>query len=652
MVKMRISFLFLFLYAWVTLGHSTEASITRAAHFQPGLLAQEFDYTGHRGYWVDGISLLGIPDLPSEAMGLLHPAGRLPSGLSGLYARNPQYQRYGLPAMGSQGYIEQPSYLNPVDTPQTHLIWERYGFEGNSFHLDFRRLLTDSISLDLGVASHSTKQSANFRYQDLVHQPYTGTFKRDSSRVPFVGRNLAFSTMHLKPAITWYRPHSTVALQGSLLSLQNDDATRHLFFKDSLTYSKISFLTLPWENRTKALSFGALWNWRPTPYWSFEANHRWATLDISSSNTPKTWWKMDTTVARTGPLLERDTVLIDSVFYPTEGEERYQGQTGEWRLAHWGWFNPSLHFEYEYLYLNEWLDIQGVQDHPLYQDQQNTWFQMSDTLSRVAVQGQVGVQRFVSPTLAEQWEPAFMGQAILDLPWHLSVQGNWQHDTRFPDLSQTHVLRLGRASYPNADLRPEQRERQEGRVQWQKGEWLYGVGLRGEFADNAIVPRWTTQTRLASSLDPAVAFQWANRQHLESRDVFWCLGMALGNWKLFAEHGRTLDRNRAWNVPSRYYKGSVVWGNQFVEDRLKVSVRWDAQWFGNRWDYAIQSSGLAVPVELRHYLVLNFEARMQIKTFELYTRIDNMNHSLQEPEAGYTPEGVSFRYGIRWSFDD
>ena len=47
---------------------------------------------------------------------------------------------------------------------------------------------------------------------------------------------------------------------------------------------------------------------------------------------------------------------------------------------------------------------------------------------------------------------------------------------------------------------------------------------------------------------------------------------------------------------------------------------------------------------------LDFEARMQILSFELYSRIENMNHSIYMPASGYTPEGLRFAYGIVWTF--
>lgn len=43
---------------------------------------------------------------------------------------------------------------------------------------------------------------------------------------------------------------------------------------------------------------------------------------------------------------------------------------------------------------------------------------------------------------------------------------------------------------------------------------------------------------------------------------------------------------------------------------------------------------------------------MKILSFSLYTRIDNLNHSMYEPAAGYRPEGIRFLYGITWQFDN
>jgi len=58
------------------------------------------------------------------------------------------------------------------------------------------------------------------------------------------------------------------------------------------------------------------------------------------------------------------------------------------------------------------------------------------------------------------------------------------------------------------------------------------------------------------------------------------------------------------------------------------------------------------PINLRNYLWLNFKSSMQIQSFNIFMRIENMNHSLMEPEVGYTPPGIRFAYGIEWTLDD
>jgi hypothetical protein len=103
-------------------------------------------------------------------------------------------------------------------------------------------------------------------------------------------------------------------------------------------------------------------------------------------------------------------------------------------------------------------------------------------------------------------------------------------------------------------------------------------------------------------------------------------GIQLGNWQLHVERSAVLNRRvKLIDSPELFYKGSLFWSDRFVSNRLGVSVRWDFQWFDSRWDCEIDEDGLPQLVELKHYLALNFEARMQILTFELYTRIDNLN---------------------------
>ena len=142
-------------------------------------------------------------------------------------------------------------------------------------------------------------------------------------------------------------------------------------------------------------------------------------------------------------------------------------------------------------------------------------------------------------------------------------------------------------------------------------------------------------------------------KNAEALDWYVAVGFGLGNWRFYLEREQALAKqNRPIDVTSLYYKGYIRWQDKFVKNRLGVSIGFDFTWFGNRYDVQTNEDDELELVELKHYLALNFEARMRILTFSLYTRIDNLNHSLYEPASGYRPEGVRFLYGITWSFDN
>ena len=147
------------------------------------------------------------------------------------------------------------------------------------------------------------------------------------------------------------------------------------------------------------------------------------------------------------------------------------------------------------------------------------------------------------------------------------------------------------------------------------------------------------------------AFQWTNISEVETLDWMFQVGFRLGNWKFYLERGETLDRDtELMDTPELYYKGSIHWQNRFVKDRLGVSIRVDWQWFDDRYDCTINEEGALELEHLKNYLAMDFEARMQILSFELYHRIENFNHSIYMPASGYTPEGLRFSYGIVWTF--
>ena len=587
--------------------HGTETSISRYARTEHGVLAKEYDMEGGRAYWIRGVSILGLPDAGADVMGFSEPAKRLPLGFSGLYAPQPVYERYGLSLNASNGNLVIKENYNPIDTPITKILWERYGLEGNAFTLHFNRQLLDSVVFTLGLASHSVPKSDYFVYQEVIPQFYIGTMKRDSSRVPFTGRNLAYNSFHFVPAITWLFPNSSVTVQTSFLFMDNDDATRDLFTRNN-TAASIEFPQQPYKINGSASFYRMLWNYRFLPGWEISLSHRLADQEISG---------------------------------------KYTAQSGESRISHKSFLNPYINVRYEYLRNRDSIS--------LYQDRQLVFLGINDTLWRFAFRGQSGVQRNASVLDSVDFVPALHLGLTLFLPRRLQWSGDYQKDTRFPDMQETHISRVGRLSYPNRDLKAEKRQRWETDLTYKLNDYFfYSLGFRYEESKNAIMPNWAVSDReTLNSLPADSAFILTNNELLIfNNELFWRLGLELGNWRFYAEQGKSVLRSKTVNIPSRYYKGAVYWSNRFVEDRLKVSVLFDADWFGNRWDYGLRDRLTATPIQLKKYLSLNFKSSMQIQSFILYARIENMNHSLMEPEAGYAPPGIRFAYGIEWILGD
>ena len=581
--------------------YGAETSISRYARSEQGVLSKEYDMEGGRAYWINGISILGLPDAGANLIGFSEPARRLPLGFSGIYSPPPIYEPYGLSLNSSNGNLIFRENYNPIDTPVTAILWERYGLEGNAFRMEFNRLLLDSVAFSLGIAAHSVSESDNFIYSDIVHQLYVGTIKRDSSRVPFSGRSLSYNSFHINPAITWIFPHSSITVQMSYLSLDNDDATQHLFSKnDAGTF--ITFPQDPYNIKESSSFYGLIWNYNFLPNYNLSLSHRFASQDPG-----------------------------------------YDGQSGEGEISHKSFLNPSIKVKYEYMWGEE----------HLYQDRQLLMLGINDTLWRFALKGESGLQRNASAFDSVNFAPALFVGLTLFLPHHLSLNTFFQKDTRFPDFRETHILRVGRIAFPNEELKAEKRQRFETNLEYKLSKhFFYIAGYKYEEARNSIMPYWALQDAKELEQMPAdSAFKWANAPNLWNNELFWRLGFELGNWCFYAERGKTILRKRVIDVPSRYYKGAVYWSNRFVEERLKVSVQFDADWFGSRWDYGLKDD-FATPISLRNYLWLNFKGSMQIQSFTIYSKIENMNHSLMEPEVGYTPPGIRFAYGIEWTLGD
>ena len=607
------------------------------------LMQRTYDVSGQKSEWVLGTSILGNPDLDPFAMGIGSVSRRYPSMLSGLYTTRLGYDATRLNLNGDNGILFEERHGTPLDTPITDLAWERGPFEGNALRLDFRRLVTDSVMLDFGIQSRSNKESKEYQYQNVTHSPYFA-LGRDSSSIPFAGRNIAINSMHIQPMITWRFGIGKAFAKINFLSLENADNTSHKVLLDTLDHSVRTFQTPPYTMDVEAVTYGAGVEFYPFKKFTIGTSIHYGTHDMELDSMGG---------VMSGVKEYTDTLGFehsDTIYYDTMHVYSYETVLGEGYISYASFLNPTLRLEYEFLNtdntINAYKDDEYSKKYE--QDREIGYLQLADTLGFILFRTQLGMQRNSSLFDEQEYAPAYSADLTLLLPYHFRVNGTYRHDNKFPDVSQQKFTETGRFSFPNRDLKTEVRDRTTANIGWYSREVYYGLGIRREEVDDLIRRRWVKGYGMET---PETAFQWTNVSEVETLDWMFQVGFRLGNWKFFLERGETIDREiKLIDTPELYYKGSIHWQNRFVKDRLGVSVRVDWQWFDDRYDCTINEEGVVELEHLKHYLAMDFEARMQILSFEIYHRIENFNHSIFMPASGYTPEGLRFSYGIVWTF--
>ena len=630
------------------------------------VMQRTYDVSGQKSEWVLGTSILGSPELPARSLGIGTLSKRYPSKLAGIYTTRLSYDGSTLALNGENGILFEERHGIPVDTPITDVNWERGPFEGNALRLEFRRLITDSVTLDLGVSSHSNMLSKPFEYQPVTHSPFFA-MGRDSTEIPFGGRNIAMNSMHLQPIVTWRFGYGKAFVKINYFSLDNADNSTHKVLLDTLDPTSREFQTDPYRIILETRTYGGGAEFYPIKGLTLGTEIHYGNHEIEMRNLPKIIKKQDTTYNDVG------LRVIKNTYYDTSKVRNYETILGNFDARYNMFLNPRLHFEYEFVNTEETGDDKVKQKY--YQDREIGYAEVSDTLfGKALFRVQAGMQRNSSLLDSVEFAPAFSLDGTYLLPYHLMATASYRHDNKFPDVNQLKLIETGRVAFPNENLKYEIRDRATANIVWQKRDVFYGLGLRYEHANNLIKPKWvvnggldstdkhstyivnyeTMETRDTSYAEVAdsvgSAFRYENLDHAHTLDWMMQVGFRLGNWKFYLERGQKITRTKLIDTPSLYYKGSIHWQNRFVKDRLGVSVRVDFQWFNNRYDCTINEKGEPELVPLKKYLAMDFEARMQILTFELYNRIENFNHSIYAPESGYTPEGLRFAYGIVWTF--
>ena len=310
------------------------------------VMQRTYDVSGQKSEWVLGTSILGSPELPASALGIGTLSKRYPSKLAGIYTTRLSYDASTLALNGENGILFEERHGIPVDTPITDVNWERGPFEGNALRLDFRRLITDSVTLDLGVSSHSNLLSKPYEYQPVTHSPYFA-LGRDSTQIPFGGRNIAMNSIHFQPIVTWRFKHGKAFFKINYLNLDNADNTTHKVLLDTLDPTVRKFQTDPYRIIIETRTYGGGVEYSPIKNLTLGTGIHYGNHEIDLRRLPKIKKGIDTLYNDNG-----DAVL-QATYYDTSIVRNYETILGNFDVRYNMFLNPKIHFEYEFLNTTE-----------------------------------------------------------------------------------------------------------------------------------------------------------------------------------------------------------------------------------------------------------------------------------------------------------
>jgi hypothetical protein len=538
------------------------------------------------------------------------------------------FRRHEERSGNANGAVEAWAPVQPLDTPVTDLHWMRGALFLNQFTLRMERMVGNRAYLGLEYHSDGV-ESMFYQYAFQVHQPYLGPLGRDSLSLVIHDTSHAVSARHIRPRLGfWLGPRDVIEVYADFLDNRTSLANpTNPGARDSLQ--------VLYPAAFNAATFGAL------------AAHAGETHGFQALFRHSAW---------------------DRTLRPRY-TSRAEAASGTVDFARLEWILPKLagaprlRLEAQNNLNNNAFHTGALPDStgPARQtrdDQERLEAEARPALGPAAfsLRGD-GARRRRADGVTE-WLGGADAEAALDLPLGFSLTGGaGQNREGAPDdLLFRWQPALG--FYPNTALAPRVFTRYGAGAAWKSRYLGFGAEWNFNRFENAWLPR-ALPVPFQGTTPDSLALRQVNYPE-ETRELLRLSAYAgLGNWKLslwnhylLANEIRDADTAteglRNWQLPRNVLKGQLLWKRLVLDGKLGLQTQWDWEWFSERYAYGSDMNGTSRVIRLDEYLVLDFAASMEIKTFLLYFRAMNLNHDRYATEPGVHPPGVNFRFGVDW----
>jgi hypothetical protein len=518
--------------------------------------------------------------------------------------------------------------VQPLDTPTTELHWTRGALFLNQFTLRMERMVGNRAYLGLEYHSDGAEKQ-DYQYAFQVHQPYLGALNRDSLSLVIADTSNAISARHIRPRLGfWLSSRDVVEFYGDFVtnktSLSNPgnpmtrDSTQLLYPAafGSATFGLVAAHAGS-THAVQALFRHASWERTLSPR---------LTSRVEDASGTSEFGRLDWT--------------LPGIF--GNPRVRLEAQTNATAK---GWYTAVVS------------DSLGPRS------------RTRDDLERLELSARPALGPFTLDLRGDgarrrraddrvEWLGGAAAAATLDLPLGLQVNGGAgrSREGAPDDLLFRWQPALG--LYPNPALTPRTATHYGAGAGWNSRHLGFGAAWDEHRFENTWLPRVLPKAFASDNPDSIALQQTAYPEESRTLLHLSAYGTA-GNWRLslwntslmrniVRDHDSATGDRLNRTIPKQVVKGQLLWKRRILDDKLGLQTQWDWEWFSERYAWASDMNGSSRLLKLDEYVVLDFTAQMEIRTFLLYFRAMNLNHDRYATEPGVHPPGVNFRFGVDW----
>ncbi|MDB5106004.1 MAG: hypothetical protein JWP91_3693 [Fibrobacteres bacterium] len=557
----------------------------------------------------------------------------------------------------------------PLDTPVTRMDWMRGALSLNIFDLKLNRMLSDRVYLGMDYYS-STALAQQYNYQFNVHQPYLGGWgflgrlyppiDRDSASLVLEDTSFDIHALHMRPRVgVWLDTNRVV--EFFLDRVSNSTSLTYPYGRTRPSGSLIpagpdsTQALMPSDLKT--LTEGAIYG-ESHAGWTSQMELSHGAMDLSEFRKSGSAKSSNTDEIHADVFRARGSLLATGLpFQPMlSAEARSDQWEGDPLLAMAG-TNPT----------EGWSDAEGAD------------LEVRPVFSFLRLKGNAGIGRSSRMDDKVYWLPRFGAVAGLDLPYGFGAEASASTRREDPEWEMLYRTNPARFRFASPELLPRTDQTLRGSVSWAWSRLAFQAGIDRMRGEDAWLPRVLPNPGACGALADSIYAPLAGRacgdtsgslpdtlalgmRNYESEVIdAWHLGLGLGlgNWSLSLDNRFVLNRTvddpdlkatlEDWSVPERVFKGRLGWKRALLDDRLKLDLAWDWEWYSTRYAWVPDLAGGSRVGKLDEYLALDFNAAMKIKTFTLFFKVRNFNHDRYATEPGVHPPGINFRFGVDWT---